>query len=67
MSAQQINGLALLLVSVAVVILSVGVAWGRARSRATCRKRLVYHLVGLPLVVGAALCNGVSNIIEGGA
>jgi hypothetical protein len=71
MSAQQINGLALLLVGVAVLILSVGVAWALARRSRAQRVESTWFITlvsfGL-LVVGAALCYlGVSNIIEGGA
>jgi hypothetical protein len=71
MSAQQINGLALLLVGVAVLIMSVGVAWALARRSRAQRVESAWliNLVSFGLLLaGAALCYfGVSNIIEGGA
>jgi hypothetical protein len=69
MSAQQITGLVLLLVGLAALIVSVGVAWILSRLTRDGRVESIWFisLVSLLLfLAGTALCwFGVSNIIEG--
>jgi len=69
MSDQQLQGLALLLVGVAVLIVSVGIAWAlarRSRARRVEGTWLITLLSVVLLLAGAALCYfGVSAIVEG--
>jgi hypothetical protein len=71
MSSQQLNGLALLLVGVATLILSAGIAWALARRSRTQRVESSWLITLLSfglLLAGAALCYiGVSKVVDGGA
>jgi amino acid transporter len=68
MSDQQMQGLALLLVGVAVLIVSVGTAWAlarRSRARRVDGTWLITLLSVVLLLVGTVLCwFGVSAIVE---
>jgi hypothetical protein len=69
MSDQQIQGLALLLVGVAVLIVSVGIAWTLSRLSRTKRVESTWLITVVScalFLVGIALCwFGVSAIVEG--
>jgi hypothetical protein len=69
MSVQQIQGMALMLVGVAVLIVSVGIAWALSRSTRTRRVEgawLITVVSVLLFLVGVALCwFGVSALVEG--
>jgi hypothetical protein len=69
MSDQQVTGLALLLVGLAVLIVSVGIAWTRARLSRAGRVDSSWFLTAVSLVlflVGVAICwFGVSALVEG--
>ena len=71
MSGQQLNGLAFLLVGVAMLIVSAGIAWALSRRSRTQRVESSWLITLLSfglLLAGAALCYiGVSRIVEGGA
>jgi hypothetical protein len=71
MSDQQMNGLALLLIGGATLIISVGIAWTLSR-RSRAQRVESSWLIALVsfglLLAGAALCYiGVSKLVEGGA
>jgi len=69
MSGQQTQGVALFLVGVALLIVSVGVAWALSRSSRTRRVEgtwLITLVSFVLFVVGVALCwFGVSALVEG--
>jgi hypothetical protein len=69
MSSQQMTGLALLLVGVALLIVSVGVAWTQARLSRTARVESSWFITAVSLMLflaGVALCLfGVTTLVEG--
>jgi hypothetical protein len=69
MSSQQMTGLALSLVGVALLIVSVGVAWMQARVSRTARVESSWLITIVSLVLflaSVALCwLGVSALVEG--
>jgi uncharacterized membrane protein len=69
MSEQQTQGVALFLVGVALLIVSVGIAWALSQSTRARRVEsawLITVVSVLLFVVGVALCyGGVSAIVEG--
>jgi uncharacterized membrane protein YecN with MAPEG domain len=69
MSEQQIYGAALFLVGVALLIVSVGIAWALSRSSRTRRVEgawLITIMSFIVFVVGVVLCwFGVSALVEG--
>jgi steroid 5-alpha reductase family enzyme len=71
MSVEQTTGLVLLLVGLAALSVSVGVAWILSRLTRDGRVDGIWFISAVSLLlflVGIALCwFGVSNIIEGGA
>jgi len=71
MTDQQLQGVVYLLLGLAAVIVSAGVAWQLARNTRAQRveSSWIVTLVSFALLlVGAALCySGVSKLIEGGA
>jgi hypothetical protein len=68
MRDQQTQGMALLLVGVAVLIVSVGIAWALSRSSRTRRVEGAWLITVVSVVLfllGVALCwFGVSAIVE---
>ena len=71
MSAQQISGVVILLIGVAALIVSVGVAWTLSRISRTRRVDGAGFITGVAFalfLVGIILCYfGVSNLVEGTA
>jgi hypothetical protein len=71
MSDQQTTGLILLLVGLAALIVSAGVAWTLSRLSRTQRVESAWLITVVSFVlflVGIALCwCGVSALVEGGA
>jgi hypothetical protein len=69
MSGQQVTGLALLLVGVAVLIVSIGIAWTQARLSRAGRVESSWFITTVSLVLflaGVAICwFGVSALVEG--
>jgi hypothetical protein len=71
MSSQQISGVVILLIGVAALIVSVGVAWTLSRISRTRQVEgigLITIVIVLLFLVGMALSYlGVSALFEGGA
>jgi len=71
MSAQQISGVIILVIGVAALVISMGVAWTLSRSTGARQIEGAWLLTTagvLLLLVGLALCYfGVSNLMGDGA
>jgi hypothetical protein len=71
MSDQQLQGVVILLLGVAALIISAGMAWTLSRLSRTRRVESAAFITAvsfLLLIVGVVLCYfGVSNLIEGAA